>query len=79
MRTKEITSRHYSAEEYYDAAREKLEALRAIEKERFLDPWEEAEKEGARMELERYGRILEEEEEAARQQICERQGLSRWC
>jgi len=79
MITKEITSRHYSAEEYYDAAREKLEALRAIEKERFLDPWEEAEKEGARMELERYGRILEEEEEAARQQICESQGLSRWC
>jgi len=79
MITKEITSRHYSAEEYYDAARGKLEALRAIEKERFLDPREEAEKESARMELEHYGRILEEEEEAARQQICESQGLSRWC
>jgi len=79
MKNKRCTHPYYSAEEFYDAAREKLESLRAIEKERFLDPWEEAEKEGARMELERYGRILEEEEEAARRQICESQGLSRWC
>jgi len=79
MKTKEITSRHYSVEEYYDAARKKMEVLEAIEKERFLDPWEEAEKEGARMDMEYYGRILEEEEEQNRRQICESQGLSRWC
>jgi len=79
MKNKKFVNRYFSVEEYYDAAREKMEAFRAIEKERFLDPWEEAEKEGARMDLERYGRILEEEEEENRRQICESQGLSRWC
>ena len=79
MKNKGIANRYYSAEEYYDAAREKMEELEKIEKERLLDPWEEAEKEGARMDMERYGRILEEEEEENRRQICESQGLSRWC
>jgi len=79
MKQKRNTRPLYSAENYYQAAREKMEELEKIEVERFLDPWEEAEKESARMDMEYYGRILEEEEEENRQQICESQGLSRWC
>ena len=79
MKQKKTTRRTYSAEDYYQAACEKMEELKKIEAERFLDPWEEAEKEGARMDMEHYGRILAEEEEQNRRLICESQGLSRWC
>ena len=79
MKQKRNTRRPYSAEDDYQAAREKMEELEKLEAERFLDPWEEAEKKGARMDMEYYGRILEEEEEENRRHICESQGLSRWC
>lgn len=79
MKTKEITNRHYSVEADYRTAREELEAWEKIEAERFLEDWEEDEKREAEREMQYLGYLLEEEEEENRRQICESQGLSRWC
>jgi len=79
MKQKRNTRRVYSAEDYYQAAREELEAWEKIEAERFLEDWEEDEKREAEREMQYLGYLLEEEEEENRQQICESQGLSRWC
>lgn len=79
MKHKEFAGRHYDAEKDYNAAQEKLEALKAIEKERPLDDWEELEKKEALADAEHYGRIMAEQEELERQEICRSQGLSRWC
>ena len=72
-------SKHWSIESEYN---EQLEALRVweeIEKERFLDDWEEKEKRNILWNLDYYGDLLREEEEKNKRQICESQGLPRWC
>ena len=72
-------SKHWSIESEYN---EQLEALRVweeIEKERPLNRWEESEKREVLWNLDYYGDLLREEEEENRRQICESQGLSRWC
>lgn len=66
-------------ERAYEKALSKLEEWEEIEKERYLEKWEEEEKREAERDANYYGALLEEEEEANRQQICESQGLARWC
>ena len=72
-------SKHWSIEREYNEQLEALKLWEEIEKERFLDRWEEAEKKVVLWNLDYYGNLLEEEEEKNRLQICESQGLSRYC
>ena len=71
--------KHWNIEREYGELLEALRAWEEIEKERLLDDWEEAEKLDAQRDLAYYGELLEEADENTRRQICESQGLSRWC
>lgn len=79
MKPKRSTHPLYSAQADYRTAWEELEAWKKIEAERLLEAWEEDEKREAEREMQYLGYLLEEEEEENRRQICESQGLSRWC
>lgn len=71
--------KHWNIEREYGELLEALNALEEIEKERFLDKWEEEEKLDIQRDLAYYGELLEEADEDTRRQICESQGLSRYC
>lgn len=79
MKQKRNTRPPYSAEADYRTAWEELKVWEKIEAERPLEAWEEDEKREAERKMQYLGYLLEEEEEANRRQICESQGLSRWC
>lgn len=70
--------RYYRSEDSYWAACKELEKWEKIEKERFLEKWEEDEKKEAERRYFYYGNLLAEEEEENRRRICESQGFSRW-
>lgn len=68
----------HQIERSYQEALDTLEKWEKVEKERFLEDWEEEEKRNAERDANYYGDILVEEEEYSRCLICESQGLSRW-